>query len=879
VAVDLPAGVVASRELALKPNAPPSETSRVERDGPRPLWTLWLLAGAMAGVASALYAVGVDGAERVADAPVHLRWYVLAALFAIVERYSLHVQFRGQSHAFSLNEIVVVAGLFLVSPSGLVAADLVGSGIVLLLGRGRTALKLAFNLSQFALGSTVAVVIFRAVASTPDPHSARTWAAALAATAMASVIASVAITIAISVSEGRLSRARALRTSVFGLVSSAANTMLGLVAIIVAWQRPLAAALLIGPTVVVFVAYQAYLSEHAKREGLQFLYDASQFTNNAHDFEDGLVALLDFARDTLHAELAEIVVAGEGGSGFRTAAGPGESTARMMAAPAELVEPLLGATAASTAALLVDGRGALGLARRGEFAIGSAMIAPLAGASGLRGAVLVAKPADAAAPFDRDSLTLFETFANHLAITLDKHQLTSSLAQLQVDKQELHHQALHDPLTGLANRVLFRERVVEAVARAGRDARCTAVMYIDLDDFKTVNDTMGHAAGDTLLRIVGERISSCIRSDDTAARLGGDEFAVLLSSVAHEADVRMVADRILVALGDPIEIEGNAIVTHASIGIATHAQAMDANELMRNADVAMYTAKRNGKGRFDVFEKTMSLSATRRQQVRVGLERALATGDELVVHYQPVVETGSGKITGAEALVRWQDPSRGLLPPSEFLEIAEESGLILPIGKFVLQEACRQAAQWACIAPGLKMFVNLSPREFTHDEVFANVAGALRDSGLAPSQLVLEVTESTMMQDVDRAREALLTFKDLGVGIAIDDFGTGYTSLGHLRRLPIDVLKIAKPFIDAIDDSPEDTAFVGGIVQLGHMIGVRIVAEGVERVEQALHLVDLGCDMAQGYYYSRSSGPGGLDRLIATGSGRLHASAITPAKS
>ncbi len=386
-------------------------------------------------------------------------------------------------------------------------------------------------------------------------------------------------------------------------------------------------------------------------------------------------------------------------------------------------------------------------------------------------------------------------------------------------------------------------------------------MFIDLDDFKTVNDTMGHAAGDALLEVVGQRIIASIGPDHLAARLGGDEFAVLLNGIAHDADASVIAERILVALGDPIIIDGQSVVAQASIGIASHAGAHDAAELMKNADVAMYTAKRNGKGRFDVFEATMSLSVARRHQVKTGLDRALAN-DELCVQYQPVIEASSGDIVAAEALVRWKHPERGLLPPSEFVAIAEETGQIMPIGRFVIREACRQAAIWSVDSPGLRMFVNLSTRQLADDDLLDDVRAALTQHGLRPEQLTLEVTETEMMHDFDVARDALLALKALGVRIAIDDFGTGFSSLSYLRRLPIDVLKIAKPFVDGIGDSDADTAFVRGIVELGHVVGAEVVAEGVERVDQYAHLVDMGCDLVQGYYYSRSLEPAAFAALL-----------------
>jgi len=303
-------------------------------------------------------------------------------------------------------------------------------------------------------------------------------------------------------------------------------------------------------------------------------------------------------------------------------------------------------------------------------------------------------------------------------------------------------------------------------------------------------------------------------------------------------------------------------VTQASIGIASHVGAADASELMQNADVAMYTAKRNGKGRFDEFEPNMSLSVARRHQLKIGLERALAN-NEFVLHYQPVIDAASGQVVATEALLRWADPERGLMPPSEFVGVAEETGLIVPIGRFVLKEACRQAAEWARTTPDIRMFVNLSTRQLADPDIVDDVCNALEEMGLRPTNLLLEITETAMMRDIDEAKETLERLKTIGVGIAIDDFGTGFSSLSYLRELPIDTVKIAKQIVDAICESKADAGFVKAIVDLGHVVGLAVVAEGVEQVEQYACLVEMGCDYVQGYYHSPSMDPTDVAELLA----------------
>jgi diguanylate cyclase (GGDEF)-like protein len=518
---------------------------------------------------------------------------------------------------------------------------------------------------------------------------------------------------------------------------------------------------------------------------------------------------------------------------------------------------VLDAAAIATEAVVVPAEDAAQLARHNGFESGAALLAPLSDEAGVRGAVLVAR-ARGGEPFGKEDRRLFETFANHLGTTLEKARLNTSLTQLREAKQELAYQAYHDSLTGLANRALFGEHVADALATARGTGINVAVLFIDLDDFKTVNDTMGHAAGDALLQEVSRRIAASVGPDDTAARLGGDEFAVLLPRAEHELDPRIVAERILVQLADPIVLDGQPVVMQASIGIAAQDGSLSAAELMQHADVAMYTAKRNGKGRFDEFEPTMSLTVANRHQLKIGLERALAA-NEFVVHYQPVIDATTGELSALEALLRWKDPLRGLLSPTEFVAVAEETGLIVPIGRFVLMEACRQAAAWTPLRPDLRLFVNLSTRQIENADIVGDVCTALAESRLRPDRLQLEVTETAMLHDVEQAAAVLHSLKSIGVGIAIDDFGTGFSSLSYLRQLPIDMLKIAKPIVDVICESESDAAFVKGIVELGHVVGLRVVAEGVEQVEQYARLVEMGCDFVQGFYYASS-----LDRAEVT---------------
>jgi PAS domain S-box-containing protein len=454
-------------------------------------------------------------------------------------------------------------------------------------------------------------------------------------------------------------------------------------------------------------------------------------------------------------------------------------------------------------------------------------------------------------------------------------------------EHKLEHNALHDGLTDLPNRPLFLKRLQRACDRAARDAFYKfAVLFVDIDGFKVFNDTMGHRVGDELILDIGQRLANCLRFEDTLsrvagkqmgdghegdevlARLGGDEFTILVGSIRDPSDAMRVAKRIQDALAEPFSIQGREVFTSASIGISLSATPYDhAEDLLRDADIAMFRAKTLGKSRCEFFDEEMHTKAVELLQLETELRQAV-DGEEFVLHYQPIVLLGTGETSGFEALLRWQHPVAGLLYPDRFLSVMEKTGLIVPLGKWIFQEACRQAQSWQSpLGPqaNLTVMVNVSPRQFTCPDLVSDVEGALRETGMDPHRLHLEVTESAAMADPERSKHLLAQLKELGISISIDDFGTGHSSLSRLRRFPVDVVKIDRSFITHMDTDEESRKIVHLIIDFAHTVNLKVVAEGIESAAHRDQLKSLGCEYGQGYFYSKPVDQEGVERWLAAG--------------
>jgi diguanylate cyclase (GGDEF)-like protein len=856
--------------------------ARVRPSRPRPLSSgeaaVWALDAALIGAGMALFFLAARSAQPIVPS-MRLPLWALLLGFAAAERFVVHVHFRRSAHSLSLGELPLVFGLIFASGQDLVLAGALGTLAVLILHRRLPAVRLGFNLGQFWLGNCVAVLVFHATAGSSAAVGPSVWAPAALATAASSVMTSLLIGAAVSLSEGGVGTRRLAAMVLTDLGVAVANTSIALVAATLVFLDWRAAILMALPVAAMFAAYRAYLTERQRHERLEFLYEAARTLSRSPEIGLALEGLLTKALEAFRADVAEILLfSSEGHDALRTtvrADGPTEALVGVDPVVADELRSLIereGAKACSSE--LPSGRLADYLESRG---LTGGMLAVLRGEGSCTGAVLIGKPAGVVQSFAPDDLKLFEALANNTSVALQYDHLGQAVWRMKELQEKLQHQASHDPLTDLANRSLFTQRLAEALADG---LARMSVIFIDIDDFKTVNDSLGHAAGDDLLIAVARRLEQCIRPTDTVARLGGDEFAILLRCLSAPAEALEVADRVMCRLAEPFAIGREAVSVRASAGIAISGLLRKgADELIRDADVAMYRAKQRGKHRYELFEPGMETAVLKRHGLKQRLREA-TRNDSFVVHYQPIAALDTGDVVAAEALVRWLDGSRGLVSPQAFIPLAEETGLIVPIGRTVLERACYEAQSWERRfkngrAPAVH--VNISPLEIQDPGFVPGVAAALACSGLNPGRLVLEITESLLLQDPRHGIAALEELRGMGIQLALDDFGTGYASLSHLRSLPLDALKIAKPFVEGVDAGDGDRSFVRMIVQLADSLGVDVVAEGIESRGQLTSLRELGCGFGQGFYIARpraSEERLGREPLLSTGVERARRLAV-----
>jgi diguanylate cyclase (GGDEF)-like protein len=828
---------------------------------------VWLLNLALTGSCVAVVGIWLRSLPAAGLQP-GIPWWLLAFAFAASEIWVVHFHFRRDAHSISLSEIPLVLGLFFVSPLQLVIAQAVGTAASLALYRRQPPIKLLFNVSNLSLQTALAALVFHLLVGSTPRFGTVTWFSTFVAVAMVSALGVVAIVTVISLSEGEIHAGKLGQAMTVGLIGALTNCSLALIAVIVIARDASSAWLLLVPASALVLAYRAYVSEREKGQSIEFLYESSHLLHGSHELEEGMLLLLSRIRGVFRADIAEITLLPSSGEPqvFRTAAGPGEVRTTLTLMKADGLDQLIATGKAGDAVLIRAPDQAAAprayLAARGMV---DAMAVQLRGDSRVFGVMLVANRLGDVSTFNREDLKLFETLASQVSFSLENGRLEHSLVQLRKLEAELKHMAFHDPLTQLANRALFTDRIAHALARRQHPDSQIALLFVDLDDFKTVNDSLGHAAGDQLLFAVAERLRACLRPEDTAARLGGDEFGVLLETVADVNEAAVVAERITDSMRTPFRLNDDDVHVHMSAGIVIGRPGESTpDELVRKADLAMYAAKTQGKNRYQVFEASMQETVSGRHVLKVDLVRAVERG-ELAVYYQPIVRLGSSDLVGFEALARWHHPTRGLIDAGRFVPLAEESGLIGEIDNLVLERACEQARSWQLNHPvykNLLMSVNVSARQIYEPQFVDSLLQVLRRTALDPGDLMLEITEGTMMQEPDPGQNRFLQLKEIGVKLAVDDFGTGHSSLSRLRSFPIDVVKIPKPFVDALRLGPKEFAFVKAIAKLGSTMNLQLVAEGIEDATQAEQLRQLHVTMGQGFYFGPPLEASAASRLL-----------------
>jgi diguanylate cyclase (GGDEF)-like protein len=794
-----------------------------------PRRTLPLLAVALAGAGAALAWLAQGAAPPPLEPELPL--LVLVAMFALAEIAVVHLPLGRETHSVSVAEVPLVLGLAMADPVALVVARVAGGLLVQLTLRRRSALKLATNTGSWTLHAGTAAFVYVVALGAPVATSPAGWAALVLAAVAADVVAASTIQVAIVLSSGGEGAGSFLTSLGPGALIAAVNAVLGLVSVLVLTQERGGAVLLGVVVAVLFLAIRGYHELRLRHGRLELLYRFTKAVDRSVGDSSVARTVADEAATLLRAQHAAVVLAQEDGP-------------VALAGWAPLAqEPWLADALAGDVVRLTRRRRGEPAAALADTAYGDAMAAPLRGDSGVLGALVVADRLDAVSTFDADDQKLFEALAGHASIALDNSRLVD---RVRAEAAAKEHLALHDQLTGLPNRLAFGQRV-DQVLRAGAPA---GVMLLDLDRFKEVNDTLGHEVGDLLLVEVAQRARSLAREDWEVARLGGDEFAVLVVGTSVATDLDVFAHEVVRAVSASFRVHDLDVQVRASVGFAVAPEdGDDAVQLLQRAEVAMYEAKGDVSS-VSRYSRARDPYSPRRLSLAADLERTLHAGG-LDVHYQPQVDLATGRVVGVEALVRWQHPVHGNVPPDEFVPIAARTGLIRPLTQFVLRRALSDCRPLLRRHTPLTLSVNLSMKNLLEPGLADDVSTLLREADVPASTLVLEMTESEIMADPDRSIAMLHRLSRLGVALSVDDFGTGHSSLLHLRSLPVAEVKIDRTFVGSARRRAGDAAIVRSVIDLGHNLGLRVVAEGVEEQEDVAMLAAWGCNLAQGYYVAR----------------------------
>jgi len=783
----------------------------------------------------------VGPARRPYGHPLHpeLGLLVMAAIACAGTLLRVDFEFRKETSILTFTGVAYVLGLAFCTPTVMVAGSAIGTTIAYVVWR-LPVVKICFNLVTTTLDIGVIRVVFTHLTGRGPILAPHNWPAVIGALLIDMVVNNAAVLIVIRLSSGQFSGRRAVTPMLINLAMGASNAILGLLSAVVIAAQPEAAILLVFGAVAAAVGYRGYTRQSARYANLRLLYDFSGELADARSGEEVASIILERSAATLNAERAVLVLPG-GGVLVRTTLGPNGHPVSVRAEGPDVFETLV----------LTSGQPVLAGRRSRQFRKDLAaagykdlIAAPLA-LEDTTGVLVLADRAANGSTFDKEDLRLLGALANHASIAFRNGQLVD---QLTAEAANRAHQALHDALTGLGNRLLFTERLQAALDTSGD--LIVAVMLMDLDEFKEINDTLGHATGDSVLREVADRLSRTVGNHGTVARLGGDEFAVAVPNCPTIDHAMRLARTVHHQFNTPIEVEGMTLEVRASIGVTVAPKhGTDPNLLLQRADVAMYSAKQARRG-VELYAAERDHYSPRRLSLAADLRHDLDAG-KLWVAFQPKVEVATKRVAGFEALVRWNHPTYGPIPPDEFVPIAEQSGLIAGLTRWVLQAALEQIAKLRQQGMDLTIAVNLSARSLLDANLVDDISRALQRADVSPTALTLELTETTVMSDPRRSAEVLAQLSALGCHLAIDDFGTGYSSLTRLRQLPVNEIKIDKSFVLHMATDTDDAAIVRSIIDLARNLGLVAVAEGVEDAETCETLAQLGCEQIQGYFFSK----------------------------
>ena len=805
--------------------------------------------------------LGLQAAPPDPPADLRIPWWVLALMFAATEIWVFHIQVGREAQSISISEIPLMLAFFYSVPEDLLIARVVGPALVMLLHRRQTLLKSGVNIALIFADTAVALVVFRVVGGGSTVDGGREWTGAVLACVAAMAVDLVVLSVIIRWYDGKppLSGVKSL---ISGLGLAAASAMIGLMPLLTLRLGILAAVPLVASGVMLMAGYRAYASLADRHSSLERLFRFSRELNVAPESDDVLPSVLEQARELLRGESAEVLRFGDSEVTVWRLHGShvGTLDAESSRAAGEATRALI----RNVDATLVRGDDPAGshyLRLRGAD---EAVLAPLRYDGLTVGAIAVHDRLGEVRGFSASDVQLLQTIANHASVALHNEMLIG----------RLRHDALHDTLTGLPNRAQLTTHANVALADARTGGGELALMIIDLNGFKVVNDTLGHHVGDELLNQVAQRFSDAAPWGVTVARLGGDEFAVLVPTTVP-VPAEKVADLLLGSLLETFTVGEERLHLSGSAGIAlAPAHGRSVSDLLKRADIAMYAAK-NGPDACVLYRPDIDVNDPSLLSLMGELREAITAG-EVDIEVEPVMDLARDRIVSTEALVRWHHPVRGTLRPGLFLPLAERNGLIVPLTTLVLDRAVAACAAWREAGLDIGISVNLSARSLLDTVLPDTVSEVLERWGLPSNRLTLEITETIVLSDADRALELLADLRRLGVRLSLDDFGTGYSSLTHLSELPIQQLKIDRSFVSQVHDSPRDRAIVAAVADLAGHLDLEVVAEGIEKPETATLLAELGCELGQGHHFAQSMSPELLPLWVKTRDPHWAAGHVSP---